>query len=331
MARLDGKTRRDLETISCQFAARSLNNVAVFSEREENAMAALPKFVTSLKNALTGSNQGSSQGAKIVPMNQGVAPVSMNGQKLSPHEFLEAQILNLPDEEESIQKRALLSIAYFLCTWGGSAIMIWLGFGLALDLQSVFHINGIYASALAVLFPFAEFVFEILAILIGERVHQGLKTRGDWTFVLVFAPFVLLANLSTALLQVFLLSRGNEQVALTAQLILWFRAALPLLVVIATIGVVAGIQRRSLSHMIKALERKTAGINQVAQAAVKYMESEVAIKRLVDEHQEIRDMRAKKDEAAAQFHDMMKQALEDKMNRLRDLEEKERNGRNGRY
>jgi hypothetical protein len=298
-----------------------------FFRKGKNAMVAMPKFFGKVKNALTGNG---AQG-KIVSINQGVAPVSTNGQKLSPHEFLEAQILNLPDEEESVQKRALLSIAYFACTWGGSAIMIWLGFGLALDLQAVFHINGVYASALAVLFPFAEFVFEILAILIGERVHQGLKTGGDWTFVFTFAPFVLLANLSTALLQVFLLSRGNEQVALTAQLILWFRALLPLLVVIATIGVVAGIQRRSLAHMIKALERKTVGINQVAQAAVKYMDSEVAIQRLVDEHEELRDMRAKKDAAAEAFLDMMKQALDEKMNRLRELEDKDRNGRNSRY
>lgn len=287
-------------------------------------MAAFPNPIKGIKNAWNARNAGSN----VTPINQGVAPVSINGQKLSPHEFLEAQILNLPDEEESKQKRLLLSIAYFACTWGGSAIMILLGYGLAVDLQTVFHINGAYATALAILFPFGEFVFEILAILVGERIHQGLKTKGDWSFVFVFAPFVLVANLSTALLQVFLLSRGNEQLAATAQLILWFRALLPLLVVIATIGVVAGIQRRSLAHMIKALERKTEGINQVAQAAVKYMDSEVAIQRLVDEHVELKEMRAKKDEAADMLYEMMRSALQEKMDKLQALEE--RNGRNGR-
>src|SRR5258707_8972406 len=157
-------------------------------------MAAFPNPLKGIKNAWNARNAG----ANITPLHQGVAPVSINGQKLSPHEFLEAQILNLPDEEESVQKRLLLSIAYFACTWGGSVIMIVLGFGLAVDLQSVFHIGGGYATALAILFPFAEFVFEILAILVGERIHQGLKTGGDWAFVLVFGPFVLLANLSTA-------------------------------------------------------------------------------------------------------------------------------------
>jgi len=194
----------------------------------------------------------------------------------------------------------------------------------------VFHVQGMFALALALLFPFGEFVFEILAILVGERIHQGLKTRGDWTFVLTFTPFILFANVSTAMLQVFLLGWHNATVANMASLVLWFRAFLPLLVVVATIGVVAGIQRRSLSHMIKAIERKTSGINEVAQATVKYMESEVAIKRLVDEHQELRDMRAKKDEAAAKFHEMMMKALDEKMDRLRDLEDRDRNGRNGR-
>src|SRR5712691_6032426 len=110
-------------------------------------MAAFPNPFTALKNAFTPQ----STGAKIVPINQGVAPVSINGQKLTPHEFLEAQILNLPDEEESTQKRLLLAIAYFAATWGGSAFMIWLGLGLALDLQAVFHVTGVFAGALAVL------------------------------------------------------------------------------------------------------------------------------------------------------------------------------------
>src|SRR6266567_3817555 len=205
-------------------------------------MAAIPNLLTALKKALTPKGGG----AKMVPLNQGVAPVAVTGQKLTPHEFLEAQILNLPDEEESAQKRLLLALAYFAATWLGSVIMIWLGLGLALDLQAVFHVTGVFAGALAVLFPFAEFVFEILAILVGERIHQGLKTRGDWMFVLVFTPFILFANVSTAMLQVFLLGWHNATVESQASLVLWFRAFLPLLVVIATIGVVAGIQRRSL-------------------------------------------------------------------------------------
>ncbi len=291
-------------------------------------MVAMPKWVKNPFKRQPG------QPSNVININAtgGVMPVSGNGKKLAPHEFLEAQILNLPDEEESLQKRLLLAIAYFAATWGGSAIMILLGFGLALDLQAVFNISGMFAFALSLLFPFAEFVFEILAILVGERIHQGLKTKGDWTFVLVFAPFVLFANVSTAMLQVFLLKvHASNALVAGATLVLWFRAFLPLLVVIATIGVVAGIQRRSLSHMINAIGRKTEGINKVADAAIKYMDAEVAIKRLVDEHQELRDARAKKDEAANAFMEMMRNALDDKMEKLKELEDKDRNGRNGRY
>ncbi len=290
-------------------------------------MAAMPKFMSTLKNTFMGNG---AQG-KIVPINGGVAPVSVNGQRLSPHEFLEAQMLNLPDEEESIQKRAFLSIIYMIATWGGSIIMVLLGIGLANDLSSVFHVPGAYATALAILFPFGELLFEALAILVGERLHQGVTTRGDLLFVLLFGLFTLAANLGTAMLQVYLLTRSVSSLPLFAEVVLWFRAFLPLLTVIATVGVVAGIQRRSLAHMIKALERKTAGINQVAQASVKYMESEVAIKRLVDEHEELREMRAKKDEAAQLYMEMMKNALDAQMQRLRDLDEKDRNGRNGRF
>ncbi len=151
---------------------------------------------------------------------QGVLPVGSNGHIVSPHEFLQAQIVNLPDEEESVQKRALLSVAYFLVTWGGSAIMILLGIGLALDLQAVFHITGAYALALTVLFPFGEFVFEILAILVGERIHQGIRSGGDAAFVFTFGPFVLLANAGTAMLQVFLFGWHNASEASIASLVL---------------------------------------------------------------------------------------------------------------
>jgi hypothetical protein len=297
-------------------------------------MAAFPNPFAALKNAFTPK----STGAKIVPINQGVAPVSINGQKLTPHEFLEAQILNLPDEEESAQKRLLLAIAYFAATWGGSALMIVLGVGLATDLQTIVQVSGMFAFALTLLFPFAEFCFEVLAILVGERIHQGLRTRGDWSFVLVFAPLVLVANISTAMLQVFLLQHAAAAAAVGQVVkpnpfedaVLWFRAFLPLAIVISTIGICAGIQRRSLSHMIKAIERKTEGINKVAEASVKYMESEESTKRLVDEHEDLKAMRAKKDEAASMFYDMMKKALDEKMDKLKELEDKDRNGRNGR-
>src|SRR5712691_8011151 len=140
----------------------------------------------------------------VTPLHRAGPGASETG-KVTPQEFLEQQILNLPDEEESAQKRMLFSIAYFATTWGGSALMILLGVGLALDLQTIVQVSGPFAFALMLLFPFAEFSFEILAILVGERIHQGLKTRGDWSFVLIFAPLVLLANLSTAMRQVFLL------------------------------------------------------------------------------------------------------------------------------
>lgn len=290
-------------------------------------MAAFPNPITALKNAWNAKNTG----AKITPIHQGVMPVSTNGQKLSPHEFLEAQILNLPAEEESTQKRILFGIAYFAATWGGSALMIVLGVGLASDLQSIVHVGGLFAFALTLLFPFAEFCFEVLAILIGERIHQGLTTSGDWSFVLTFVPIVLVANISTAMLQVFLLQHSAGPANTFENDVLWVRAFLPLATVISTVGICAGVQSRSLSHMIKAIERKTDGINQVAAAAIKYMDSEVAIKRLVDEHQELKEMRAKKDEAANMMYEMMKKALDEKMDKLKELEDKDRNnGRNGR-
>ena len=275
------------------------------------------------------------QPSNVVPINAtaGVMPVSGTGKKLAPHEFLEAQIINLPDEEESVQKRALLSIIYFAATWGGSVIMVFLGIGLASDLSSVFKVPGAYALALTLLFPFGELLFEALAILVGERINQGLKTSGDVTFTLVFGLFVLVANCGTAALQIYLMTLGMGTLSTFALIVLWFRAFLPLATVIATIGVVAGIQRRSLSRMIRALERKTDAINKVAKAAVNYMESEVAVRRLVDEHQELREAREQKDAAAQAFMDMMRQALDDKMEKLKELEENARNGngRGGRF
>jgi hypothetical protein len=277
----------------------------------------------------------SGQPSNVININAsgGVMPVSGSGKKLAPHEFLEAQIINLPDEEESLQKRLLLSAIYFIATWGGSIIMVLLGIGLASDLSSVFKVPGAYAFALTLLFPFGELLFEALAILVGERLQQGIKTQGDALFTIIFGLFVLVANCGTAALQIYLMTLGMGTLSTFAQIVLWFRAFLPLATVIATIGVVAGIQRRSLSRMIRALERKTDAINKVAKAAVGYMESEVTVRRLVDEHQELRDMRAQKDEAAQSFMEMMKQALEDKMKRLQELEDRDRNGngRGGRY
>src|SRR5713226_7001939 len=116
-------------------------------------MAIIPKFLKNWKNPFKGHGQG----AKIIPLNQGVVPLSGTSAKLTPQEFLETQILNLPDEEESRQKRLLLSIAYFAATWGGSALMIVLGVGLAADLQTIVQVSGMFAFALTLLFPFAEF------------------------------------------------------------------------------------------------------------------------------------------------------------------------------
>src|SRR5438105_11257533 len=98
-------------------------------------MAAFPNPIKALSNRWKGNQQ-----SNIVPIRKDTAlPIKQDGEQLTPHEFLEVQILNLPDEEESAQKRALFAIAYFLATWGGSVIMLLLGFGLANDLQSVFH------------------------------------------------------------------------------------------------------------------------------------------------------------------------------------------------
>jgi hypothetical protein len=263
-------------------------------------------------------------------------PVQQDGQKLTPHEFLEAQIINLPAEEESAQKRVLLAIAYFAATWGGSAIMILLGIGLALDLQGVFHVTGMFAIALTLLFPFAEFIFEMLAILVGERIHGGLKTSGDWAFVLVFTPFILFINTSTAMLQVFLIGWNNATVASTASLILWARAFLPLLVIIGTIGVVAGIQRRSLPRMINALDRKSLALTRVAEASVRYLEAQMNAQRAMDEHEDSRRERERKDAAFNTLQEMMKASFDRDMEDIRKIRETQAsrqldNGRNGRF
>ena len=98
-------------------------------------MAAFPNpfrgMTARWKNGKTASN--------VVPIRGDgttAIPIHQDGQKLTPHEFLEAQIVNLPDEEESAQKRALFSIIYFAATWGGSVLMIFLGYGLSTDLQA---------------------------------------------------------------------------------------------------------------------------------------------------------------------------------------------------
>ena len=97
--------------------------------------------------ALTDRWKSKEKPSKIVPFRRSdtALPIQQDGEQLTPHQFLEAQIVNLPDEEESAQKRLLFTIAYFLATWGGSVIMIVLGFGLANDMQTIFHITGSYA------------------------------------------------------------------------------------------------------------------------------------------------------------------------------------------
>jgi hypothetical protein len=278
----------------------------------------------------TWQNRPRSPG-KVVPFpaqqGQGVLPVGSNGQIVSPHEFLQAQIINLPDEEESVQKRTLLAIAYFLVTWGGSVIMILLGIGLALDLQTVFHITGTYALALTVLFPFGEFVFEILAILVGERIHQGIRSGGDAAFVFTFGPFVLLANTGTAMLQVFLFGWHNASEASIASLILWFRAFLPLIIVIGTIGVVAGIQRRSIRRMINALNRKAEALTSVAEASVHFLEADMNARRAIDEHEDARRERERKEQAFNEMQVLMRAAFDKMMERLNRLDDDDRNGR----
>ena len=286
-----------------------------------------------IKNPLGWFRRGP---AKVVPFpaQPGAGlPVATNGQVPTPHEFLQAQIINLPDEEESIQKRALLGLIYTVATWGGSALMIVLGVALASDLAGVFRINGAYAFALALLFPFGELLFEALAILVGERIHQGLKSGGDIAFVLVFGPFVLLANTGTAMLQVFLLSRGAEALTTFATAVLWFRAFLPLLIVIATIGVVAGIQRRSLRRMINALHRKSEALTAVAQASVHYLEADMNARRAIDEHEDARKERDRKELAFEEMQRIMKTLFEKQMERLNKLDEDNDNGngRRGRY
>lgn len=274
--------------------------------------------------------------AKVVqfPQSPGAGlPVATNGQVPAPHEFLQAQILNLPDEEESIQKRALLALIYTVATWGGSLLMIVLGVALANDLAGVFRIAGMYAFALALLFPFGELLFEALAILVGERIHQGLKTGGDIAFVGIFGPFVILANIGTAMLQVFLLSRGVATLTTFAAAVLWFRAFLPLLIVIATIGVVAGIQRRSLRRMINALHRKSDALTLVAQASVHFLEADMNARRAIDEHEDARKERDRKEQAFEEMQRLMKGLFEKQMERLNKLDEDadNGNGRRGRY
>lgn len=256
-------------------------------------------------------------------------PVAQNGQTPSPHEFLQAQIVNAPQEEESLQKRALLELAYFAVTWGGSLGVILLGIGLAQDMQTVFQVSGLFAVALAFLFPFAEFIFEILAILVGERIHEGIHSRGEMAFVCTFGAFTLLANASTAMLQVFLLRWHDPAAADRAGLLLWLRAFLPLLIVIGTIGVVAGVQRRSLKRTIHALLRKADAVTAISRAGVQYLEAEMNARRTIDEHDDARKERERKEVAFTEMQAMMREAFDRQMERLKRLDEDEHNG-NGR-
>jgi hypothetical protein len=277
--------------------------------------------------------------SNIVPLHgagQNTAiPIQQQGQQLTPHEFLEAQIVNLPDEEESAQKRALFAIIYFAATWGGSALMLVLGFGLSIDLQNALHVTGAYALALDGLFPFVELLTEALAILVGERIHQGLKQSGDVAFVATFAPLVILSNIGSAMLQVYLMTLHVGPLSLLASCVLWARAFLPLVAAIVTIGVVAGIQRRSLARMISALDRKSLALTRVAEASVRYLEAQMNAQRAMDEHQDARNERDRKDKAFNTLQDMMKASFDRDMadiSRIREAQASKSldNGRIGR-
>jgi hypothetical protein len=283
-----------------------------------------------LKNPLGWLRRGAGKvltfpGAQTQPPGSAL-PVSQNGQAPTPHEFLQAQIVNAPNEEESVQKRALFAIAYTAVTWGGSVGVILLGLGLAQDMQTVFQVSGLFGTALLFLFPFAEFIFEMLAILVGERLHEGLKTTGDIAFTVTFGLFVLLANASTALLQVFLLHWHDPAAADKAGLMLWGRAFLPLIIVIGTIGVVAGVQRRSLRRMINAMLRKGDALTAISRAAVLYLEADMNARRAIDEHEDARKERERKEAAFTQMQAMMKEAFDRQMERLKRLDDDDHNG-----
>lgn len=298
-------------------------------------MAAFPNPFRSMtarwKNGKTASN--------VVPIRGDgttAIPIHQDGQKLTPHEFLEAQIVNLPDEEESAQKRALFSIIYFAATWGGSVLMIFLGYGLSTDLQAALHVGGAYALALNGLFPFVELLTEALAILVGERIHQGLKHGGDIAFVMVFAPIVLLSNIGSAMLQVYLMTLHSGRLGLLESSVLWARAFLPLVAAVVTIGVVAGIQRRSLARMIGALDRKSLALTRVAEASVRYLEAQMNAQRAMDEHEDARNERDRKDAAYNELQSMMKASFDRDMEDIRRIRETQAsrqldNGRNGRF
>lgn len=252
--------------------------------------------------------------SKIVPLHGAgqnpALPIQQQGQQLTPHEFLEAQIVNLPDEEESAQKRALFAIIYFAATWGGSVLMLLLGYGLSIDLQNALHVTGAYALALDGLFPFVELLTEALAILVGERIQQGLKQTGDIAFVATFAPLVILSNIGSAMLQVYLMTLHAGPLSVLASIVLWARAFLPLVAAIVTIGVVAGIQRRSLARMIAALDRKSIALTKVAESSVRYLEAQMNAQRAMDEHEDARQERERKARAFDELQSMMRASFE---------------------
>lgn len=284
-------------------------------------MAAFPNPFAAWKRNKSQSN--------IVPLhgaNQGAAiPIQQQGQKLTPHEFLEAQIVNLPDEEESAQKRTLFAIIYFAATWGGSVLMLLLGYGLSIDLQNALHVTGAYALALDGLFPFVELLTEALAILVGERIHQGLKQAGDVAFVATFAPLVILSNIGSAMLQVYLMTLHTGTLSLLASCVLWARAFLPLVAAIVTIGVVAGIQRRSLARMIAALDRKSVALTRVAESSVRYLEAQMNAQRAMDEHEDARQERERKAQAFDELQAMMRDSFNRDMADIRKLREAQAN------
>ena len=295
--------------------------------------------MVAIPNLFAGWKRQPKTASNVVPLHGGgtnAIPIQQQGQKLTPHEFLEAQIVNLPDEEESAQKRILFSIIYCAATWGGSILMLFLGYGLSIDLQTALHVGGAYALALNGLFPFVELLTEALAILVGERIHQGLKQSGDIAFVSVFAPIVLLSNIGSAMLQVYLMTLHSGQLSLLASCVLWARAFLPLVAAVVTIGVVAGIQRRSLSRMITALDRKAIALTRTAEASVRYLEAQMNAQRAMDEHEDARQERERKAAAFDELQSMMRASFERDMEDIKAVRESQAsrrlgNGNNGRY
>lgn len=257
----------------------------------------------------------------------GVIPITRNGEPIPAHEFLQAQILNMPAEEESVQKKVFFGLMYFMATWVFAPVCGLLGFGLAQDLMQAFGLSDFYATTVCLVFGLLEIAADAVCALLGERLHQGLKTGGDLAYAFSATAAILLVQAGTALVQIAVLTNRDSQLAAHMGASLYLRAFAPLGLMILAVLITAGVQRRSLKRMITAIERKADALTSVAQASVHVLEAEMNARRAIDEHADTKARREQDARQLDEYHQEQRNAYNREQERLRKRDEDDGNGR----